>query len=301
MINRNDIYTELNNGIIEERGRVLKNNLGKNLSLISGRGGLMRVTGDFKGKHVVVIGAGPSLDKNISHLKKYRERLDFVYLVADMALRPLILSGIKPRFVITCETTPADFFSGIDTTGIHLLSFCCSSPSNLRKWRGDISFYNWMVEGDPYTELWDRSGRDLGSVATGSIVTTQAVSIVLGCSPASLIMVGNDMGFYDRFYARGTVNSDKRLLNTRRLNPGVNIEINSARRGRQYEIRRNRAVFYTNNQFLAAKYWLEDLFGKNPYPVIDCSEPGCSEGKVVRMELKEYLESIDKKRGRARR
>jgi hypothetical protein len=275
--------------------------LRKNLPMISSAGGLRRVTRDFNGKHVIVIGAGPSLDRNLPHLKKYRDRLDFIYLAADMALRPLLISGIKPRYVITCETTPSDFFSGLDTSGIHLLSFSCSSPSNLRKWRGEISFYNWMIEDDLYTELWDKAGRDLGSVATGSIVTTQAVSIALGCSPASLLMVGNDMGFYDRFYARGTVNSEKRLQVSCRLNPDVNIEISTARRGRCYEIRRNRALFYTNNQFLAAKYWLEDLFGKTPWPVVDCSEPGCSEGKVVRMELKDYLDNIDKKRRRGRR
>lgn len=301
MINRDEIYTGLNQGIKEERGRVLRNNLGKNLSLVNSKGGLGRVTVDFRGKHVAVIGAGPSLDRNIPYLKKYKERLDFLYLAADMALRPLLVSGIKPRYVITCETTPADFFSGLDTSGIHLLSFCCTSPSNLRKWRGEISFYNWMIEGEPYTELWDMAGRDLGSVATGSIVTTQAVSIVLGCSPASLFLVGNDLGFYDRFYAGGTVNSEKRMLGSGRLNPEVNIEINTVRRGRCYEIRRSGSVYYTNNQFLAAKYWLEDLFGKNPYPVVDCSEPGCSDGKVVRMELKEYLDNIDKKRGRGRR
>jgi hypothetical protein len=73
MINRNEIYTGLNQGIKEERGRVLRNNLGKNLSLVNSKGGLGGVTGDFRGKHVAVIGAGPSLDRNIPYLKKYKE------------------------------------------------------------------------------------------------------------------------------------------------------------------------------------------------------------------------------------
>lgn len=301
MINRDDIYTGLNEGLKEERSKALKSNLEKNLPLIASSGGLRGVAGNFKGKHVIIIGAGPSLDRNMAFLKKYRDRNDFVYLASDMALRPLMLSGIKPGYVITCETTPADFFSGLDTGNIHLLSFSCSSSSNLRKWSGGISFYNWMIEGEPYTALWNRAGRDLGSVATGSIVTTQAVSIVLGCGVSSLLLVGNDMGFYDRFYASGTVNSEKRLLCSGRLNPGVNIEISTARRCRYYEVRRDGSVFYTNNQFLAAKYWLEDLFSKNPYPVVDCSEPGCSEGRVTKMELKEYFESIERKRRRGRR
>ncbi|HOP63448.1 MAG TPA: DUF115 domain-containing protein [Spirochaetota bacterium] len=301
MINRDEIYSNLNAGLKGERGEALKRNLNKNLPLISSAGGLAGVVDSIAGKHAVVIGAGPSLDRNIIHLKKYRERLDFVYLATDMALKPLCRAGITPRFVITCETTPVDFFSGIDTRDIHLLAFSCSSFSNLRKWRGGISFYNWMIEGEPYTSLWDLAGRELGSVATGSIVTTQAVSIVLGCSISSLVLVGNDMGFYDRFYAAGTLGGEKRHLGTGRLNPGERLEMGSVRRSRCYEVKRDGAIFYTNNQFLAAKYWLEDLFGKNPYPVIDCSEPGCSEGSVTKMELYKYFEIFERKRRRGRR
>lgn len=300
IINRQEIYASLNEGMLEERTRAFKTNLSRNLSMIQSSGGLARIVDFLAGKHVVVIGAGPSLERNIPHLKRYSERLDFVYIAADMALRPLLLSGIRPHFVITCETTPSDFFSGLDTSGIHLMAFSCSSTSNLRKWRGNISFYNWMIEGEPYSGLWDTAGRELGSVATGSIVTTQAVSVALGCRIASLLLVGNDMGFYDRFYASGTVNGEKRSLASGRLNPWENIELETARRVRYYEVRRSGAVFYTNRQFLAAKYWLEDLFSKTPCPVVDCSEPGCSEGKVAKMEFKSYLEGIERKR-RSRR
>jgi len=209
--------------------------------------------------------------------------------------------GIQPHFVITCETTPSDFFSGIQTGGIHLLAFSCSSSSNLRKWNGKISFYNWMIEGGLYTSLWDRAGRGLGSVATGSIVATQAVSIVLGCSVASVALVGNDMGFHDRFYASGTVSGENMVLKSGRFNPEVNIGISAARKARSYEIRRDKTVYYTNNQFLAAKYWLEELFGRSPFSVVDCSEPGCSDGVVTKMELKRYFESIDKKSARGKR
>ncbi len=300
-INRHEIYASLNEGMLEERTRAFKINLSGNLPLIQSSGGLARIVDRLAGKHVIVIGAGPSLERNIPYLKRYSERRDFIYIAADMALRPLLLSGIRPHFAITCETTPADFFSGLDTSGIHLLAFICSSPSNLRKWRGNISFYNWMIEGEPYSGLWDTAGRWLGSVATGSIVTTQAVSVALGCGVLSLLLVGNDMGFYDRFYASGTVNGERRCLESNRLNPLENIELKTARRGRHYEVRRNRSVFYTNSQFLAAKYWLEDLFSKTPCPVVDCSEPGCSEGKVAKMELKYYLDGIERKRRSGRR
>ena len=44
---------------------------------------------------------------------------------------------------------------------------------------------------------------DLGFAATGSIVTTQAISIALGCNIQSLMLLGNDMGFKTEYYVKG--------------------------------------------------------------------------------------------------
>ena len=100
-------------------------------------------------------------------------------------------NGIKPSFVFSCETNPVDFFSNIITKNIHLVAFSCVSNINLRKWQGPVSFYNWMLYDDFYNELWDMAGKDLGFVATASIVTTQIISFVLGCNVGSIVLVGN--------------------------------------------------------------------------------------------------------------
>jgi hypothetical protein len=295
MINRDELYSNLNNGLLRERSRILKSNLEKNLPLIKKNGGLQKIVKDLDGKEVFVIGAGPSLDKELPILKKYSERLNVVYIATDMALRSLYEYGITPHYVITCETTASDFFSSMDTSRSHLLAFSCCSHSNLRKWNGKISFYNWMIENDFYSLLWDEAGRDLGFVATGSIVTTQAISIVLGCGISSLVIVANDMAFYDRFYAENTLRGIKRTLNITRLNPVSNFDFKISRNARFYDIFRNGKKYYTNDQFLAAKYWLEELFGSRPFPVVDCSEPGCSEKYVTKMTLKNYFEKKNKR------
>lgn len=289
MVNREEIFTRLNEGMLSERGRIFRSNLRKNLPLIRSSGGLKRVVGNLKGMHILAIGSGPSLDSCYNTLKILRRRHDILFLAADMALKPLVENGIQPHYVITCETTPSDYFSGIDTGGCHLLAFSCSSFSNLRKWNGKISFYNWMVSGDYYNSLWAEAGTDLGFVATGSTVFTQAVSMALGCGIASLLMVGNDMGFFDKFYASGTFSAENKFFISGRCNTPATIEISKGRKARDYEIRRESLLFYTNNQFLAAKLWLEDLFGKAPYPVADSSIPGCSAGVVLKITLDDYL------------
>jgi hypothetical protein len=295
MINQEEIFANLNEGMLVERSRAFKNNLKKNIPFIRKCGGLSSVVGDFTGKHVLVIGSGPSLDNCIDTLKELRLRSDVLFLASDMALKPLCGHGIQPQYVITCETTPTDFFSEINTGNMHLLSFSCSSHSNIRKWKGSISFFNWMIYGGIYDDLWKEAGEELGFVATGSIVTTQAVSMVLGCGVASLLLAGNDMGFFDSFYASGASPAEKKFFISGRLNTHTSIEMNKGRMARDYHVKRDGELFYTNNQFLAARLWLENLFKSEPYPVADCSRPGCSSGIVHKIDIAEYLAIFNNK------
>ncbi len=297
MINQEEIFSKLNDGMLAERSRSFENNLKKNIPLIARWGGLMPVVGSFAGKHVIIIGAGPSLDSCYGVLGKLRSREDILLLSSDMALKPLCEQNIVPQFVITCETTPTDYFSEIDTSEIHLLSFSCSSFSNIRKWKGKISFYNWMTDGEIYSNLWREAGEGLGFVATGSIVTTQAVSLALGCGVASLLLVGNDMGFFDRYYASGTSSAKKKYFLSGRFNTHSSIEMNTGRSARDYHVKRDGELFYTNNQFLAARLWLEKLFRSAPYPVADCSRPGCSPGVISRIDIQDYISIFEKNSG----
>ena len=111
-------------------------------------------------RHVCIVGAGPSLDDALAQLKKYQNRRELAVIAVDMALLPLVRSGIRPGFVISCETTPVDFFGEADTAGMHLLAFTCMS--RVTKWRGDISFYNWMVGGAVTTRSGTRQERHRG-------------------------------------------------------------------------------------------------------------------------------------------
>lgn len=290
---KDELFSALNSGMIAERGRAFRKNLEKNLPMIAEHGGLAGIVQRISGKHAVVIGAGPSLDANIELLSGISGDSRFVLVAADMALKPLITAGVVPDYVITCETLSPGFFSGIDSERMHLLAFSCSSHSSLRSWKGKISFYNWMIEGDFFSSLWDLAGSTLGYVATGSTVTTQAVAIVMGCGILSLMLLGNDLGFYDRFYASGTARMDRNCLLLDRFVTLTGVEMKTCRNNRQYEIVRDGRTFYTNNQFLAARYWLEDLFAREPFPVADCSFPGCSASIVYKTGLNEYIESIN--------
>jgi hypothetical protein len=301
MVDKDQLYTNLNDGILAERLNAFERNLRKNLSLIQQYGGLQKIVPWLEGVTAVVIGAGPSLEKNIDVLKQYQSRQDLAYLAADMALRPLMERGIRPGYVFSCETSPVDFFSGIDTARMHLVAFSCMSHTNLMKWRGGISFYNWMIQRQEYQTLWETAGRDLGFVATGSLITTQAVAFAMGCGIKGLVLVGNDLGFSDRFYVRGSTACRSFHASAGRLSPPETIERYRSRRAMEFRIRRGVRDYYTTSQFLAAKLWLEDLFRERRVPVYDCSDPGCSEKYVEKVELRDFMNSISRRSRKKRR
>ena len=300
-VEKDRLYSDLNEGMLAERRAAFGRNLARNLPLIRRHGGLAGILPEMKGKSAVVIGAGPSLERNLPVLKRFRERRELVYIAVDMALGPLAHAGIRPRFVLSCETSPVDFFGGVDTAGLHLVAFSCMSAVNLGKWRGSVSFYNWMIHRPEYAALWDEAGRDLGFLGTGGLVTTQAAALALGSGAAALVLVGNDLGFTDRYYARGTVSHRGAARASSRLAPLETIERFRALRAREYVIRRGARDFYTTRQFLAGKLWLEELFRDRHVPVYDCSDPGCSEKYVAKMELRDFMGTIDRRSGRNRR
>lgn len=83
-----------------------------------------------KGRHAVVIGAGPSLSDWIETLKHYTDRL-FI-LAVDSAIGPLVKGGIRPDILITCDPSSQnrDHFEKLpsDWQAIPLVTTMTSSP-----------------------------------------------------------------------------------------------------------------------------------------------------------------------------
>jgi len=299
-MDKKQLYRNLNAGILEERYNSFRRNLRKNRPYIHRFGGLQRVIGELAGKDVVVIGAGPSLEKSLPVLKKYQHRREVVYISVDMALRPLLRHGVTPEYVMSCETLPVGFFDSLDTGSMHLLAFSCMSHSTIRSWKGDMSFYNWMMHEPPYDELWKEAGEGLGFVATGNIITTQAVALALGCGLRSLYLTGNDLAFYRQYYTGETVSFKKIAHTMNRFATMETWDFGAVWKRKDYELNRGERRYYTSHQFLAAKTWLEELFRDHAGVAVDGSEPGCSEQYIRHSEPGEYFSRYEKKRGKRR-
>jgi hypothetical protein len=295
-MDKQKLYQQINAGMTQERFHSFERNLSLNKPFITEHGGLRDVIPMLKDRHVVICGAGPSLESAYPYISKLEGRADVAVIAADMAFKPLVRAGIIPHFSVSCETTPRDFFAGEDSSRTMLLAFSCVCSRTVREWKGGLHFYNWLLHGEPYDRLWHEAGTGLGFAATGSVVTSQALSIALGCGAATVMLAGNDLGFFDRCYARGTVRDRGLYPRCSRTAPLESREFSASWNARHYVIPRGDRKFFTNHQFLAAKYWMEETISKSPVPVYDASDPGCAAGTVEKLSMKRYAEMIQSRR-----
>ena len=119
-----------------------RRNFQANLNAIQNHPGVEKLKDKFRDSASVLVGAGPSLDKNIFHLPLVREKA--VIIASDAALKPLLRQGVVPDFVMVLD--PQDdivkFFTGVPHRGITLVVPTIVHPRVLDLWEGSVVFYN---------------------------------------------------------------------------------------------------------------------------------------------------------------
>lgn len=155
--------------------------------------GIKSIKDKFLGTPVIIVSAGPSLDKNISFLKNSNKR-SLVIAVAT-ALKPLIQNGIHVDFVVAVDSGESTIqFFNIENIpkNIWLIFDPCVPSSVLEK------FPNRRIKIDSGVCLshWISSKQGDNKILgkTSSVAHTAFLfSSYLGCSP--IILVGQDLSF----------------------------------------------------------------------------------------------------------
>lgn len=144
----------------------------------------------LQGIPLIVVGAGPSLAKNIDMLRQAKGKA--IILCVNRALRSLQNAGIQPDLAINVE--PQDVacqFDGIDTSALQGLILCATShpplyeldAPNILSFVGNQDTDGWMLP------------EPVEAVPAGGSVSCSSVSLGLlwKCDP--IIMVGQDLSF----------------------------------------------------------------------------------------------------------
>lgn len=147
----------------------------------------------FKGVPMIIVGAGPSLRKNVSLLAELKDKAFIVSAVT--AYKSLLSYGIVPHAVISGEKVNLDeyFDGGEADKKIRLILSEVSHPEMFkREAHGKFIFYS------PFIALSLQQARLWGSksfVSIGGSVTTAMfdMGVMFGCDP--IIFLGQDLAF----------------------------------------------------------------------------------------------------------
>lgn len=156
----------------------------------------------FNNSPGILIGAGPSLNKNIDLLNKFKD--NFISVAVDTALRTCLTNNYTPDFVFSLDCNKANYndYIGIDTTNLRLIYDIVTYPQILDEFKGKkyVSvtghYYEDRIE---YIEFyyWFKKfiKPEIRYIQTGGSVSHSAFDFlrILGCNP--IIIVGQDLAY----------------------------------------------------------------------------------------------------------
>jgi hypothetical protein len=182
--------------------RYLLNTLA-NMRSLATEGDVASLAGAFPGVPAIVVGAGPSLDQALAHLREAQENA--IVVSVDTALRPLLSAGIEPHFVVALdpgESNTRHLWELPPCDETFLVTEASMTPIALEHFRGRTFLFS-VSDHQPWPWL-NTLQQSRGRLrAWGSVLTsTYDLALRLGCDP--VVFVGSDLAFTgNQPYARG--------------------------------------------------------------------------------------------------
>lgn len=153
---------------------------------------------------IVLVAAGPSLDKNIHLLKEYQNNC--LILCADIVLFKLIENGIKPDFVINIDPHPEISVgwkdlsdTWYDTSDMILACPTTANYETLCNWKGKILFFNqtdrMTGHKGPFLKKLTNPTSGFGSIENCFFIGATMFQFSSILSPSHVLLIGYDFAY----------------------------------------------------------------------------------------------------------
>lgn len=221
---------------------------------------------------VIIVSAGPSLDKNVKELRKAQGKAFII--VVDAALRTVLQAGVQPDIVCTIDPeSPERFFEGLELKNIIWAYGRWTRPWIFEKYGGSV-FYQGYYSGLWNAIMSDALGYEFPQLVSGGSVTADAFMLADYIGFRKIILVGQDMAFTNGISHTsgidGAFGDNDDYINSRYLVSVQGIH------GEELK---------TDFQMWRYKKWFEKIIrmNGNRFEVINATEGGaCIEGTVNR-------------------
>ncbi len=177
-----------------QNGPLLQLNVWRNFPFMLGQPGLRDAAGSWAGRPGILVGAGPSLTKNVDQLAEIRDEV--LIVCVDTAYRVLEARKIEPHIVVATDPTQleAEHFQNLTLQGNPLLAF---DPEVFQILPREIPWRKLVLnlEKSDTTRWMEETAGPWGLYDKGGSVAHTAWSILetLGADP--VILMGMDLAF----------------------------------------------------------------------------------------------------------
>ena len=238
---------------------------------------------DFEGvfptdRPAIIVAAGPSLEKNVQHLKKAKGKL--LIIAVDTALRYLLSQDIQPDLVAVADPKkPVQLFENKETHRIPM-AFCGSANNDIVKLMKDTKVILASAEGEYFDQMYQIAGKHMYVLSAGGSVATFAFVLARAWGYHEIILVGQDLAL-----SNNKVHAGKDDIDTFKLSRDK-IEIE----GYYGE------KVYTSPDYSFYREWYEAVLAQKidgeELKVINATEGGAKIEGTIQMPLQEAIESV---------
>jgi hypothetical protein len=254
--------------------------------------GIGKLFGLFQYKPCILVGSGPSLKGNVDELKN-RKGIPLVsclhnfHFLEDRGVKPDFYVSLDAGTVVLEEVSEGGALTSDEywerTKDHKLVAYIGSNPELIRKWRGEIYFFNAGIPAGKTKDAADEAAEFFTYMGSGGNVLGACLYFakgILGCH--TVAFVGADMSFgYDNKFHGWASKYDAALGHCMRVTD-------------VYGIRRNTWQSYYN-----FKCWFEYVAITVPGIYYNCTEGGIlgayPEGNIQQLryiDLKEFIEHM---------
>jgi hypothetical protein len=271
----------INEVTVKSRIKGWVDNFKANLPEIAGGYAISSLIGKMKDVPVVVVGSGPTLDRNIHHLRGLEDKA--LIICGGSNVLGLQKAGINPHLVLMSDSLEVakQHVDGVDLSKVNYVLDTFIHPIVLGRLMDAKRIY-WYNSPHlpicPFTGALSQWTGGLGIVVSGGCGATAQwqLSRLLGCNPD--ILVGLPEAYYDPGQQYAKAVTDNHSVYTY-----AESEVTEDNKGIRC---------YTNNAYKSFAAWFEHAFMNIPGQHINCSEGGIIKQGCLIMPLAECAERV---------
>lgn len=233
------------------------------------------------GLPVLLVAAGPSLEKQLPLLAEYQHRC--LMVCVGPAWKSLRAAGVIPHFVVSIDPFDPNYthFEGLSAQSEWLISDLANNCKIVETFSGPLAF---CVSSDDHGEIFHEvTGRNWLTIATGGSVAHSAFNFCRLMGADKIVLIGQDLAYTDGIsHAQGHTGRTS-LADELRTNPDAFREIGAY--GGVGKV-------VTNKQMDVYRLWYERLPDKTD--ILNATEGGARIDGVREISLKDFFDELFK-------